>query len=51
VRAQLLSADSLIDGALDPYIFMRTAYLQNRLSKVYDGSPPRELMYGDYDDE
>lgn len=49
-RARLLSADSLLDSALDPYIFVRTAYLQQRLSKVYDGNPPRELMYGDYDD-
>lgn len=46
-RARYLSADSLIDGALDPYIFVRTAYLQQRLGKVYDGNPPRELMYGD----
>jgi phospholipid-binding lipoprotein MlaA len=50
LRAQLLSADSLLDGALDPYIFVRTAYLQNRLNKVYDGSPPHSLLYG-IDDE
>jgi phospholipid-binding lipoprotein MlaA len=51
LRAQLLSADALVDGAIDPYIFIRTAYLQNRLNKVYDGSPPRELLYGSDDDE
>lgn len=51
LRAQLLSADSLLDGALDPYIFVRTAYLQNRLNKVYDGSPPHSLLYGIDDDE
>lgn len=50
-RAGLLGADSLIDNAIDPYIFVRTAYLQQRLTKVYDGNPPRELMYGDYGDE
>lgn len=50
LRTQLLSADSLLDGAIDPYIFVRTAYLQNRLNKVYDGAPPRELLYGS-DDE
>lgn len=47
LRTQFLSADALIYGALDPYIFVRTAYLQNRLNKVYDGSPPRKLLYGD----
>lgn len=51
VRTQLLSADSLIDGAIDPYVFVRTAYLQSRLNRVYDGSPPRSLMYGFDDDE
>lgn len=46
-RSRYLSADSLIDNAIDPYIFVRTAYLQQRLGKVYDGNPPRALMYGD----
>ena len=49
-RSRYLSADSLIDSAIDPYIFVRTAYLQQRLGKVYDGNPPRELMYGDEGD-
>ncbi len=51
LRAQLLGADALVDGAIDPYIFIRTAYLQNRLNKVYDGSPPRALLYGEEEDE
>ena len=51
LRTQLLSADPLIDGAIDPYIFVRTAYMQNRLNAVYDGAPPRALLYGDDDDE
>ncbi len=51
LRTQFLSADALIDGAIDPYIFVRTAYLQNRLNKVYDGSPPRALLYGVDEDE
>ncbi len=46
-RARYLSSDSVIDNAIDPYIFVRTAYLQQRLSKVYDGMPPAKLMYGD----
>ena len=45
-RARLLSADPLLDSAIDPYVFVRTAYLQQRLTKVYDGNPPRELLYG-----
>ena len=51
LRTQLLSADPLIDGAIDPYIFVRTAYMQSRLNSVYDGAPPRALLYGDEDDE
>lgn len=37
-RAALLDASSLIEeAALDPYEFVRDAYLQRRESKVYDG--------------
>lgn len=50
-RAKLLGADSLIDNAIDPYIFVRTAFLQQRLGKVYDGAPPAAMLYGDYGDE
>ncbi len=46
-RVQFLDADSIIDNAIDPYIFVRTAYLQQRLGKVFDGSPPAKYMYGD----
>ncbi len=45
-RARLLPADALLDEALDKYIFIRTAYLQQRLNKVYDGAPPAKLLYG-----
>lgn len=48
-RAHLLSADKYLDEQLDPYIFIRTAYLQNRLYKVYDGEPPREKF--NFDEE
>ncbi|HVT36464.1 MAG TPA: VacJ family lipoprotein [Nevskiaceae bacterium] len=44
-RAQLLSADSILDQQFDKYIFVRTAYLQHRQALVYDGHPPKE----DYD--
>ena len=41
-RAQLLSADSVMDQQFDKYIFVRTAYLQHREALVYDGNPPKE---------
>ena len=40
-RAGLLSASRVLDqAALDPYIFVRDAYLQHRRNLVYDGNPP-----------
>ena len=42
-RANLLSASSLLDSlALDPYLFLRDAYLARRRCQVYDGNPPEE---------
>lgn len=41
-RARLLETDEVLDeAALDPYVFVRDAYLQRRRSLVYDGNPPR----------
>ncbi len=41
LRAQALDASTLISGAsLDPYTFVRRAYLQRREYLVYDGNPP-----------
>lgn len=34
IRARLLPADKLIDGAFDPYIFVRDAYLQKQEQKI-----------------
>lgn len=45
-RAQLLGVERVVEQQFDRYAFVRGAYLQNRLNKVYDGMPPRELMYG-----
>jgi phospholipid-binding lipoprotein MlaA len=43
LRAQALGATSLIDQAsLDPYTFVRRAYLQRRAYLVHDGNPPPE---------
>lgn len=42
-RAELLDSGKLLDqAALDPYQFLRDAYLQKRRSQVYDGNPPPE---------
>lgn len=42
-RADRLSASRVLDqAALDPYAFMRDAYLQRRRNQVYDGNPPPE---------
>lgn len=42
-RAALLPADKIIEeAALDKYAYLRDAYLQRRLSQIYDGRPPRE---------
>lgn len=47
-RAELLGASRVLEAAaLDPYIFVRDAYLQRRRNLVYDGKPPRE----EFDDE
>ncbi len=40
-RADLLDTSKILDAAaLDPYEFLRDAYLQRRRNLVYDGSPP-----------
>ena len=46
-RARLKSASKVRDQvALDPYIFTREAYRQNRMYKIHDGNPP-ELTLDD----
>jgi phospholipid-binding lipoprotein MlaA len=43
LRASALGATSLIDqAAIDPYTFVRRAYLQRREYLVHDGDPPKE---------
>ena len=42
-RADLLNASRVVEeAALDPYAFVRDAYLQSRQNEVYDGNPPEE---------
>jgi phospholipid-binding lipoprotein MlaA len=46
-RAELLDASTVLQtAALDPYEFIRDAYLQRRRNLIHDGSPPpdREFM-------
>jgi phospholipid-binding lipoprotein MlaA len=46
-RAELLDASTVLQtAALDPYEFVRDAYLQRRRALIYDGAPPpdREFM-------
>ena len=41
LRASLLSSDKVVEqAAFDKYNYIRDAYLQNRRSAVFDGSPP-----------
>lgn len=50
VRVGLLQAvDTLKEASLDPYTFVRDAYLQKRENDVYDGNPPSDFDYSDPD--
>lgn len=50
-RSELLNATDLVDEAsLDPYAFMRDAYLQNRASAVQDGLVPKEMVKDDFEE-
>jgi len=40
-RADLLTAGKILEeAAVDPYIFLRDAYLQRRRNQIFDGNPP-----------
>ena len=42
-RARLLDSEKVFDAAaIDPYTFIREAYLQRRRNLIYDGNPPPE---------
>lgn len=52
IRTRLLDATDLVDDAsLDPYAFMRDAYLQRRASQVQDGLVPVDLLDGAFDED
>lgn len=44
LRARAIDAESFLQSAYDPYVFVRDAYRQRRLYKLYDGSPPDSLI-------
>jgi len=49
IRADLLPAGDIVkDASLDPYIFIRDAYLQRRLNHIYDGDIPDEVLDQQY---
>ncbi len=51
LRAQLFTAESLIEGSFDRYLTIRESYLQNRLFLIHDGNPPEdEDFYEDFED-
>jgi phospholipid-binding lipoprotein MlaA len=51
-RARLMEASDMRDElALDPYIFTREAYTQNRLYRIYDGNPPISETNDDWEEE
>lgn len=46
LRAKLLGASKVLEvGALDPYEFTRSAFLQRRTNQIYDGNPPEPEFY------
>lgn len=46
VRARLLQTVDVVKAAsLDPYSFVRDAYLQKRLNDIHDGNPPSNFDY------
>ncbi|WP_027484568.1 VacJ family lipoprotein [Rhodanobacter sp. OR87] len=44
LRSRAIDAESFLQSAYDPYVFIRDAYRQQRLYKIYDGNPPVEII-------
>ncbi len=50
-RAELLSATDVRDSsALDPYAFTRDAYFQRRKFLIYDGDPPLDDLFDEFEE-
>lgn len=43
IRASLLKTDRLLQLQIDPYLFVREAYRQQRQAEIYDGRPPESV--------
>lgn len=44
LRSRGMDAESFLQSAYDPYVFVRDAYRQRRLYKIYYGNPPAEVI-------
>lgn len=44
LRSRGIDAESFLQSAYDPYVFIRDAYRQQRLYAIYDGNPPTEVI-------
>lgn len=44
LRSRAIDAEEFLQSAYDPYVFIRDAYRQQRLYKIYDGNPPSQII-------
>ncbi len=44
LRSRAIDAEGFLQSAYDPYVFIRDAYRQQRLYKIYDGNPPLDII-------
>lgn len=44
LRARAIDAESFLESAYDPYIFLRDAYRQQRVYEMYNGNPPNSVI-------
>ncbi len=52
LRSRLIdTADPLLENAIDEYAVVRSAYLQQRLTDIYDGDPPEDDFMPVFSDE
>lgn len=50
-RASLIPQESLLNEAIDPYIFLKEIYFQRQLYELYDGEPPEQEPEDDYEED
>ncbi|MGB8635550.1 MAG: VacJ family lipoprotein [Rhodanobacteraceae bacterium] len=44
LRSRAIDAESFLKSAYDPYVFVRDAFRQQRLYKIYYGNPPADVI-------